>query len=70
MRVKTLHLYHVTWEIDLEATSARQAAKEALKIHRDPESIATVFSVAGPENTEKPWLTPVETIDLGEDENA
>jgi hypothetical protein len=35
----------VRWEIDLEATSAEQAAQAALAIHRDPTSIATVFTV-------------------------
>jgi hypothetical protein len=37
--------YHVKWEIDVEAGSPKQAAKKALKIQRDPESIATVFEV-------------------------
>jgi hypothetical protein len=37
--------YRVTREIDLDATSPRAAAREALRIQRDPESIATVFSV-------------------------
>jgi hypothetical protein len=37
--------YRVTWEIDVHAKSPREAAREALRIQRDPESIATVFSV-------------------------
>lgn len=37
--------YHVLWEIDLEAESPEDAALQALGIHRDPQSIATVFSV-------------------------
>jgi hypothetical protein len=37
--------YRVTWEIDLDATAPRAAAREALRIQRDPESIATVFGV-------------------------
>jgi hypothetical protein len=37
--------YRVTWEIDLHANSPRAAAEEALRIQRDPESIATVFGV-------------------------
>ena len=37
--------YHVRWDIDVEAGSPKQAAKKALKIQRDPESIATVFEV-------------------------
>jgi hypothetical protein len=37
--------YRVTWTIDIDAESAIDAAKLALDIHRDTESIATVFSV-------------------------
>lgn len=39
--------YTVTWTIELEADTPREAAEKALVIHRDPESIATVFSVRG-----------------------
>ena len=38
-------LYRVTWEIDVDASSAKKAAEDALKIQRDPESTATVFMV-------------------------
>lgn len=41
-RTKT---YLVRWEIPIEANSAKEAAIEALKIHRDPKSIATAFEV-------------------------
>lgn len=37
--------YNVRWEIEIYADSAKQAAKEALKIQRDPKSIALVFEV-------------------------
>ena len=37
--------YLVIWEIDLKAESPREAAQQALEIQRDPESIATVFTV-------------------------
>jgi Subunit ChlI of Mg-chelatase len=37
--------YRVMWEIDLCATSARDAAKQALAIQRDPRSTAAVFDV-------------------------
>jgi len=37
--------YRVIWEIDLHAASPCAAGEKALEIHRDPESIATVFSV-------------------------
>jgi len=38
--------YLVTWEIELSATSHEAAAEEALRIHRDKDSSATVFGVA------------------------
>jgi hypothetical protein len=39
-------MYRVTWTIDIDAKSPKAAAKEALRIQRDPESIATHFEVA------------------------
>lgn len=39
--------YHVLWEIDLEADSREDAARKALSIHRNPDSIATCFIVDG-----------------------
>lgn len=38
-------LYRVRWEIDLEADTPEEAARQALDIHRDPESMATLFDV-------------------------
>lgn len=38
-------MYQVTWTIEVDARSHRSAAREALRIQRDPESIATVFEV-------------------------
>jgi hypothetical protein len=37
--------YHVKWEIDIDAENADEAARKALAIQRDPNSIATVFAV-------------------------
>ena len=37
--------YRVIWEIDIEADSPTKAAQKALEIQRDPQSIATVFTV-------------------------
>ena len=37
--------YLVKWEIDIWANSPKEAAKEALKIQRDPNSKAVVFKV-------------------------
>ena len=38
-------LFHVRWEIDLVASDPTDAARQALAIHRDPESISTFFEV-------------------------
>ena len=46
--------YHVKWEIDLRADSPEDAARQALEVHRDLDSIACVFTVtdgAGNETT-------------------
>lgn len=40
-----MHYYLVTWQIELEAESPEDAARQALAIHRDPDSAATVFDV-------------------------
>ena len=37
--------YNVMWEIDVEADSAEEAAKEARRIQLNPKSWATLFSV-------------------------
>jgi hypothetical protein len=60
-------LWRVTWEIDLEAATAREAAEKALEIHRRPTSIATVFEVyrLGHKNRR---LGKVEKIDLTSDD--
>ncbi len=39
--------YHVNWEIELTAENHADAARLALKIQRDPSSLATVFKVIG-----------------------
>jgi hypothetical protein len=46
--------YHVLWEIDIEAESPIDAARQALRIQRDPDSTATVFDVTdGDGNTQR-----------------
>ena len=37
--------YLVTWEIEIDAKSPKDAAKKALKIQRDKNSTALVFDV-------------------------
>ena len=50
--------FKVTWEIELYAESAEDAARAALKIQRDPDSSATVFNVENVKTKE------IEEIDL------
>ena len=50
-------MYQVTWIIDIDADTPREAALRALAIQRDPNSIAQVFEVSEPDSD--PW-----TIDL------
>jgi hypothetical protein len=59
---KKLKSYLVRWEIELDATSARAAAEEALRIHRDPDSRACVFNVC-PANS-KAAVVVMQRIDL------
>lgn len=37
--------FRVRWEIDIAAENEIDASVEALRIQRDPESIATIFDV-------------------------
>ena len=39
----------VRWSMPIEAENAVDAAVQALEIHRDPASIATIFRVRGPD---------------------
>jgi hypothetical protein len=50
--------YRVTWEIGIEADSARDAAKKAQEIQHRPDSTATVFKVKRPDGS-------VAMLDLG-----
>lgn len=40
-----MNAYVVHWVIDIEADTPEDAARKALAIHRNPNSIATVFTV-------------------------
>ena len=43
--------YRIAWFIDIEASSPLEAAQIARGIQLDAESIATVFTVQGPEGS-------------------
>jgi hypothetical protein len=55
--------YLVTWEIEMEAETPREAAKKALEIMQDPESIGTVFKVVDAEGEHVVDLLEEETHD-------
>ena len=38
--------YYVEWRIEIEADSPEDAARQALAIQQDPDSIANVFHIA------------------------
>ena len=65
--MRPLKEYRVVGEIELYATSPRNAARQALEIHRDPESTATLFDVYQLKPAPKNILTANEPvhIDLG-----
>lgn len=55
--------YFVTWEIDIEADTPREAAEKALAIQRDPTSWAPVFKVFHEDDPD------MHTIDLAQAED-
>ena len=56
-----LTAFCVHWELDVEATNPREAARHALDVQRNPESIATVFDVRYPSGFE------IAQVDLEDD---
>lgn len=54
-------MYRVTWEIDIDAGSPREAAELCLALHRDPDSTATFFMVEDDDGNKT-------TVDLQEEE--
>lgn len=57
-----MNRYRVTWVIDIEADTPRDAAHAALAIQRNPNSTATVFDVSDDAGDD------AERIDLLEEE--
>lgn len=62
--------YSVSWEIEIEADSPREAAQEALAIQRDPNSIATVFSVIEASRNTSPGSMTVYGVEIDLQEGA
>ena len=44
--------YLVAWSMNIDAESPADAARQALGIHRDPESLATVFHISSDDGTD------------------
>ena len=66
--------YYVTWSIEItDVDTPEQAARQALEIQRDPESIATVFEVWDESHPDFDWQTtnngmpPTALVDLTEE---
>lgn len=57
--------YRVTWEIDIEATSPKAAAKKALQYQRDPDSSATYFDVRDPKGKFSKFDLDLDDLDKG-----
>lgn len=53
--------YAVIWEINIEADSPEEAAKEGIRIQQDPESLASHFHVVDEDGV-------IYEVDLLEDE--
>src|SRR5208283_3295207 len=56
--------YSVNWQIDIEAESPVEAARQALKIHRDQNSTATVFDIYDEDGN----CTRVDLLEIEEEE--
>jgi len=54
--------YLVTWEIDSDASTPKKAALEAFKVQKNPNSIATVFSVLNKETKKKTTIDLENTV--------
>ena len=61
--------YRVTWDIEVSANSTQEAAREALRIQRDPASFATVFTVYLNEKGAEPERVDLEDLLNEENEN-
>jgi len=56
--------YRVRWLIDIEAGTPEEAARKALEIHRDTNSIATVFVVQKKVSDVQPKYGHTQKFDL------
>lgn len=54
--------YRVVWEIDIYAASPVEAAREAQRIQRDYDSVATVFDCINMDDTHG-TTTPVDLLE-------
>ena len=64
-----LQTYLVEWSMNIDAREPQDAARQALGIHRDPGSIATVFHIYGDDGSDTiiDIEDPNEPITLGKE---
>jgi hypothetical protein len=67
---KAYREYVVRWTVELTATSRHEAAKIALEMLRDPDSIATFFEVAPAKGTRRgsPKATAASQVELSRED--
>ena len=58
--------YRVVWEIEITAQNPEQAAKEAVRIQRDPHSEALAFYVEGNGWTDSTFVDLMDNVMNGE----
>jgi len=62
--------YRVIWEVQVDATSPREAAHQALEMQRDPESIALAFTVYDEDDDENSDFDRKTVIDFYHEKEA
>lgn len=58
--------YRVTWIIDVDAASPREAAEKARAAQTRPDTTATVFQVQEYHQVRPEWAPPIVEVDLSE----
>lgn len=54
--------FRVSWTIELDAETQAEAARLAAEIMRDPESLATVFSITSREHPSRCWVIDLQDL--------
>jgi hypothetical protein len=60
--------FRVVWEVDVDANTPLEAAREAFSMMTDPESTAVVFSVTGPDDARDTVTIDLLNLDAPEEQ--